>query len=135
MSRRTVRDVDIEHVYGDSSTRLVFGNVGAGLQHAQDDTEVVVLHERSGVLTRVPRRLTVKPIDSYRQIEFFSPPVLSHRASRGRVGLCAIATIAFPMRAIFGVWNVTEGPPCVASVSDYSRNSTATAATDSEDNT
>ncbi len=39
------------------------------------------------------------------------------------------------MRAIFGVWNVTEGPPYVASVSDYSRNSTATAATDSEDNT
>jgi hypothetical protein len=36
----------------------------------QDDTEVVVLHERSSVLTRVSRRLTVKPIDFCRQIEF-----------------------------------------------------------------
>ena len=47
-----------------------FGDVGMGPERREDHSEVVVLQERSGILPRVPRRLTVKAIDFRRQVEF-----------------------------------------------------------------
>ena len=47
---------------------LVFGHARVHLESDEDDTKVVVLNERSGVLTRGPRGLTVQPIAFRREI-------------------------------------------------------------------
>jgi hypothetical protein len=63
-------DVADEDMDRDSSGRFVFGNPDMSLDGRQHDTEVIVLHERPGVLTGVPRRLSMKAIDFRRDIEF-----------------------------------------------------------------
>jgi hypothetical protein len=58
-----------EHVDRHPPVGLVFGNAHVRLQRRQDHAEVVVLHERSGVPTAVPGRLTAKRIDFSHEIE------------------------------------------------------------------
>ena len=66
----------------------MFGDVGIGLERRENHSEVIVLQERSGVLTGAPRRLTVKPIDFCRQVEFKNGLAIGGECGRLCAGSC-----------------------------------------------
>jgi hypothetical protein len=63
-------DVATESVDGDSSFRLMSRNTRVRSEGDQDDTEVVVLHQRLGVLATRRRGFAVELLELSREIEF-----------------------------------------------------------------
>ncbi len=89
-SERPDPDAAAEGVNRDSPFRLVLSGTGLRPERDEDDAEVVVLHERLGVLTARGLRLAVKLVELSREIELqergghrlrVRPPVLAFLVS------------------------------------------------------
>ena len=52
-----------QHLDCDPALGFVFGNARSRLEGSQDDTQVIVFDECSGVLTGAPRRLSLQTVD------------------------------------------------------------------------
>src|SRR5437867_3250844 len=105
---RSHPDVATESVDGDSSVRQMSGNTRLRSEGDQDDTEVVVLHERLGVLATRRRGFVVELLEFSREIE------LQERAGHGwRVRSAVLTVFVMSVRhcdplSVFEAWPIAR---------------------------